>query len=197
MLAGPRSRFRLGWIGKGDPTTRLSGHKRLVCQTCREAGGSRPLARRLAVAGTRGSVPSGASAVLPEFLGSGSGRRDFQPDRGPCPTSIGSGKAIAGHGCQSSGRVGPAVPSRLTQVLGNVCASSTVLPVPFLAPRGRRSQDTVVRPQAACVPQLPRSGRVSCGGSGAGSRWDPRFCPVRASADPPDFLGSDAGRGVC
>ena len=60
-------------------------------------------------------------------------------------TSISSGKAIAGHGCQSRGIVGPAVPSHLAQVLGNMCTSSIVVPVPFVAPRERVSQDTVLR----------------------------------------------------
>ena len=74
VLAAPGSGSRLGWLDESDRKTRVTGHKRCGCQPCREAGGSPPPARGMAVAGTWGSVLPGAAAVRPEHPRSYPGR---------------------------------------------------------------------------------------------------------------------------
>ena len=49
VLAAPGSGSHFGCLGEGDPTTRLSDHKRCGCQPCRVAGGCGPLVRELSV----------------------------------------------------------------------------------------------------------------------------------------------------
>ena len=75
VLAAPGSGSRLGQLDERERKTRVTGHKRCGCQPCREAGGCPPPARGLAVAGTWGSVLSGAAAVRPEQPRSYPGRR--------------------------------------------------------------------------------------------------------------------------